>query len=497
LNVRRKPPLQYYAARSIAYELPDQLVAIHPAEPRDSSRLLSILPRDPANLRPTRRVLFNHSKTIYNGFETCPTKFGDFHFKDLTRLLPPSGCHIVMNSSKVLSARLLAMVDQQACEVLLLSPSDDSADPNGLLAQPATGQTWRCMIRNDTIQVDDQLSVIMSSSIDGDGDDDDDQNQDQDTLIRNGTTTLRVAAVHEPWLEEGENDGVEADVTFESNSNTMDMSTSMDDLLRVFGAVPIPPYLNRDAIQHDDITYQTVYANKQGSVAAPTAGLHFSDSMMDELQNSNHIMSDVTLHVGAGTFKPVVDGIDEHQMHRESFEVTKNALNSLIASLSNNVPIVPVGTTSVRVLESLYWMGARTMLQSEKWYQGAPTTLMLGQWEPHAITQEYLAAKQHLPLAHQAFESLLWEIYPAADGEFCIRGNTEICIAHDYQFQVIDGLVTNFHQSKSTLMYLASAVLGGEARLREAYTHAIAERYRFLSYGDACFMVVADTCKRE
>lgn len=475
--------------RGIAYELPDELVALHPADPRDSSRLLCILPKNEANVRNHQRrsILVNHIKTVYRDFDACPTKLGDFKFRDLTKLLPTEGCHLVMNSSKVLSARLQvrSKSNHSPCELLLLSPADDS-DPNNLMQQPAAGQVWRCMIRSSELGAGDGLRLLNSDTT-GDVEIKEDRNGEHDMVyIRN---------VHGLWIEDGEEDGIEADVEF-SVLNETDGRITMDDVLSKFGAVPIPPYLNRDPVSTDNETYQTIYAKKQGSVAAPTAGLHFSDSMMSKIKSngSNHIVSEVTLHVGAGTFKPVDAGIESHNMHRESFEVTEEALEALIKSISISVPVVSVGTTSVRVLESLFWLGARNMLaknSSTTSSQVSDRALALGQWEPDDIIDAYGALNVRLPLPEHALSALRHNLHKDETScSLCLTGTTEICIAKDYRFQLTDGLVTNFHQSKSTLMYLTSALLGGETRLLEAYDHAIRQQYRFLSYGDACLMIV-------
>ena len=476
--------------RSITYELPDKLVAIHPSSQRDESRLLSILPPTLSlHARPSSITLYEHAQCVYNNFDKCPTKFGDFQFQDVLRLLPKK-CHVVMNESMVLSARLVGALSSTddnddidafpgTFEVLLLSPADDRADPDALLRSSYAGQVWRAMIRSDVVKVNDIITL---------------QQEKLNDMQSSMMMTLRVTKIHGEWIEEDENDGVEVDVEFleddtSSSSSTSSSPPEMEEILRRFGTIPIPPYLNRDAVPDDDVKYQTVYAKKHGSVAAPTAGLHFSNEMMTKLHSSSRSVSKVTLHVGAGTFKPVDGDILNHAMHRESWEISKDVVNSLVASLSNDIPIVPVGTTSVRVLESLYWMGARNILQNEKWYQGPPS-LTLSQWEPRDLRQEYEKRQQHLPLPARALESLLWEIYPAAEGSLRLSGTTEICIAPGHQFQVVDGIITNFHQSKSTLMHLTAAVLGGEQRLLQAYDHAIQQEYRFLSFGDACFMVV-------
>jgi S-adenosylmethionine:tRNA-ribosyltransferase-isomerase (queuine synthetase) len=405
-------------------------------------------------------MLYEHAQCVYNNFDQCPTKFGDFQFQDILRLLPKK-CHVVMNESMVLSARLVGALsesgddgggggggdddDTTACpntfEVLLLSPADYRADPDALLRSSYIGQVWRAMIRSNVVQINDIIIL---------------QHEKLNDMQTSMMMMLRVTNIHGAWIEEDENDGIEVDVEFlqhdDSSTSTTSPPPEMEEILCRFGTIPIPPYLNRDAVPDDDVKYQTVYAKKHGSVAAPTAGLHFSNAMMEKLHSSSRSVSKVTLHVGAGTFKPVDGDISNHAMHRESWEISKDVINSLVASLSNHIPIIPVGTTSVRVLESLYWMGARNILKRKTWYQGPPS-LTLSQWEPNDIAEEYTKRQQHLPLPARALESLLWEIYPAAEGSLCLSGTTEICIASGHKFQVVVGIITNFHQSKSTLMH--------------------------------------------
>jgi S-adenosylmethionine:tRNA ribosyltransferase-isomerase len=465
--------------RMIAYHLPDELVAIYPSKKRDESRLLCILPkREPPTNRLAAKKLYDHGQCVYTNFNQTEDlcNLQDLQFVDLLRVLP-RGCHIFHNESKVLNARLLVEHDQNLnpFELLLLSPADDNVDPDHLIRSDANGQMWRTMIRSDKVKVGDVLTL---------------HNQDKPSLSSTSSSNepppcVRIITLHDVWIEEDENDGVEADVEFIYEPTNIHDNKEMKTVLDEFGQIPIPPYLNRGAIESDKETYQTSFSKKFGSVAAPTAGLHFSDKLMKKLE-SLHTMSKVTLHVGAGTFKPVSSSIEDHDMHREHWEITKNALNSLIQSLSNDVPVVPVGTTSVRVLESLYWMGARVILGGSP----PPTQLSLDQWEPQDIIQQYKDSNQLLPQPHRAFEALLWNVYPAALGSFTLSGTTSICISPGYEFMVIDALVTNFHQSKSTLMYLTSAVLGGDAKLLQCYEHAIKNEYRFLSFGDACFMVV-------
>ena len=254
--------------RTISYHLPDELVAIHPASKRDESRLLSILPREkPPSHRTAATKLYNHAKCIYSTFDACPTKLGDFQFKDITRLLPPQ-CHIFHNESSVLSARLQVQPSTGSTfEMLLLSPSDDFADPDAMTRAVAHGQQWRTMIRNDSVQEGDLLNVMPAKPLPNDG-------TPCGTLCDTTTHSVRVVRLHSPWIEEDEDDGVEADVEFiEHETTTRDSpttTTTMKSLLDECGGVPIPPYFNREAMDSDAERYQTVFAAKHGSVADPT-----------------------------------------------------------------------------------------------------------------------------------------------------------------------------------------------------------------------------------
>ena len=261
-------------------------------------------------------------------------------------------------------------------------------------------------------------------------------------------------------------------------------------------------------------------------------GLHFTPEALTALEDTRgHTLSRVTLHVGAGTFKPVQgNDIAAHDMHTEIFEVDRSTIEGLHASLLDGQPIVPVGTTTVRVLESLYWIGVRTLLQSQRGQQGSAEAgqldehaenteppqqhLSLGQWEPMELEREMLSrracdggsgggggggnmSRGDAADASSAAAAAAASIPPAEalgallalhDGG-TYRGSTSICIAPGYTFAMVDALVTNFHQPGSTLLYLTAALLGGTDRLFDAYAHAVEQEYMFLSYGDACLIV--------
>ena len=241
---------------------------------------------------------------------------------------------------------------------------------------------------------------------------------------------------------------------------------SFSGVLELCGRVPIPPYLNRDTEQIDLERYQTTYARYNGSVAAPTAGLHFTPETLSEITARNINIEKVCLHVGAGTFLPVKSSlVSEHPMHREPFVVSKKLL-SLLAH--NNTPLTAVGTTSVRTLESLYYAGAACI---EK---GAPEDI--GQWEPY--TREWPYSTEEALLALVA--------YLDRTGQENLVLGTRIIIVPGFRFRLTDMLVTNFHQPQSTLLLLISAFVGGD--WRTIYDFALKHDYRFLSYGDSSLL---------
>jgi len=236
------------------------------------------------------------------------------------------------------------------------------------------------------------------------------------------------------------------------------------------GNIPIPPYLNREAEDKDLETYQTIYSKHQGSVAAPTAGLHFTNEVFNSLANKGIQNHNVTLHVGAGTFKPVKSNlIGDHEMHSEQFFITSETIKPIINHLGS---ITAVGTTTVRTLESLYWLGVK--LQT----QGTPINnkLELTQWEVYSLNQE-------IPVI-DALHAILRYVNQSSNSY--LVASTAIIIAPGYQFKVVNRLITNFHQPKSTLLLLIAAFIGSD--WKAVYEYAMNNQFRFLSYGDSCFL---------
>jgi S-adenosylmethionine:tRNA ribosyltransferase-isomerase len=235
------------------------------------------------------------------------------------------------------------------------------------------------------------------------------------------------------------------------------------------GAVPLPPYMRREAMPEDDARYNTVFAKRDGSVAAPTASLHVSEAIMGALRTAGFSTARITLHVGAGTFLPVKSAVmADHAMHAEEIHVSATALRQLIGQVGSG-PIVPVGTTALRTLESLYWHGVKRIRGS------AASVVDIDQWEPY---------RDHgtRPAVREALAAVLDGM--GAHGE--LTGRTRLLIAPGYRFQVADALVTNFHQPQSTLLLLVAAFVG--PRWREMYHHALQHGYRFLSYGDGSLL---------
>lgn len=244
------------------------------------------------------------------------------------------------------------------------------------------------------------------------------------------------------------------------------------DLLHALGELPIPPYLNRDAEPIDDIRYQTIYARAEGSVAAPTAGLHFTTAVFAALEQAGVQKTFTTLHVGAGTFLPVKSTTMEgHDMHAEYLEATTVLLDELI----DNKRIIPVGTTAMRTLETLYWMGVKANLNPD----ATMSMLEVTQWEPYDNAESNLPDKKEALLALKQ-----WML---AHETTTLIARTSILIAPGYKFRICNGLVTNFHQPKSTLLLLVSALIGDN--WHKVYDHALQNDFRFLSYGDSSLLL--------
>ena len=361
----------------------------------------------------------DHSKLlIYRNGQVSEDRFynvGDY--------IVPSSL-LIYNNTRVIQARLEFHKPTGArIEVFCLEPL--MPHDYQLSLGSTTGCTWKCMVGNAKKWHDEAVELQAG----------------QFTLRAHKEQVIgNTFAVRFDW--DGEN-------------------ISFAEILDAAGELPIPPYLNRKTEESDKTTYQTVYSRIKGSVAAPTAGLHFTDTVLDGLRSRGIETDEVTLHVGAGTFLPVKTAdANEHTMHTEIIAVPKTTIEHIINKLGK---IVAVGTTSMRTLESLYFMGCKKAAE-------------VGQFDPY--TQEYTLSTR------EALQSLL--DWMDATGQETLHGETQIMIKPGYEFHVVDQLITNFHQPQSTLLLLVSAFVGGD--WRTIYDYALSHDFRFLSYGDSSIL---------
>ena len=392
------------------YELPDSRIAKYPLEERDQSKLLEF--RD-----------------------SCIT---EHIFRDLPGLLPDNAI-MVFNDTKVVPARLHFRRESGASiEVFCLEPH---LPVEYNLNFASTGQCeWRCIVGNVKKWKGDVLRL-------------DNPDGDESVSLMN----LRAELV--------ERQGETSIVRF-----CWDNGAAFSAVLEACGRIPIPPYLNRDTESIDSERYQTLYAKYRGSVAAPTAGLHFTDAVLEAIRSRGIDTETVCLHVGAGTFLPVKsDNVAEHRMHREPFSVS---LDFLMKLRHGGHQVIAVGTTSVRTLESLYYVGVGIIEEGE--------AKDVDQWAPYSREYDYSL--------EESLDAII--DYLKARGETSLRVGTRIIIVPGFRFRVVDVLVTNFHQPQSTLLLLISAFIGGE--WKPVYEYALAHSFRFLSYGDSSLLFRAE-----
>ena len=389
------------------YPLPDERIAKYPLAERDSSKLLRYV----------------------------DGKVDEHIFRDITDFLPDNAI-MVFNDTKVVPARLHFVRPTGArIEIFCLQPVDP-VEYNLAFASTQTC-TWKCVIGNAKKWKNDTLNLYLPENHGGKAAE---LNMTADLVSREGETGI---------------------VTFHWDGNL-----PFSNVLEICGTIPIPPYLNRDSEAIDTERYQTLYARIRGSVAAPTAGLHFTDAVLAKIREKGIDMETVCLHVGAGTFLPVKDSeVAKHPMHREPFVVTKAFLKDLIDS---HKKVIAVGTTSVRTLESLYYIGVSCI---EK---GHPEDVE--QWAPY--TREYRYSTE------EALRAIV--NYLEQTSQDALTSGTRIIIVPGFKFRIVDILVTNFHQPESTLILLVSAFVGGD--WKTIYDYALAHNFRFLSYGDSSLL---------
>ncbi len=390
------------------YDLPGNRIAKYPLKSRDSSKLL----------------VYNRGKIFHRVFRELPGLI------DRDTLL-------VFNDTRVVQARLkFKKQTGSKIEIFCLEPYEPK-DYN-LAFQKTSGSVWKCLVGNAKKWKDGPLQMD----------------------IRVGSKQLRL------WAH---NTGREKDA-FLVRFNWEPGEISFGNILEWAGRTPIPPYLNRESELTDKKTYQTVYSRINGSVAAPTAGFHFTESVLAKLADKGIRTLELTLHVGAGTFRPVSSKkLRDHPMHAEHFYFSRSSLESLLA---HQDPILAVGTTSTRILESIYWLGIRLKEQDPP----DDSSFFLDQWDAYKLPKQE---------RNKSLENLLR--YMDKYHLESMEGLTRMMIVPGYEFRMVDRMLTNYHQPNSTLLLLVSAFIGED--WRKVYKYALENDFRFLSYGDSSLLV--------
>lgn len=403
--------------KDFAYDLPDDRIAKYPLVERDTSKLL----------------VYNKGNISHDVF------------RNITAYLP-KGALMVYNNTRVIQARLFFQKESGArIEVFLLEPHLPRDYEQ--MFQSRDMCEWKCLVGNSKKWKGGLLHLCNGVENGGNGFDD----------INLQVERLDDSICRFTW---------HGDLSFA-------------ELLERVGELPIPPYLNRRSEPNDKITYQTVYARIKGSVAAPTAGLHFTDRVLQDIDAHDIEREEVTLHVGAGTFKPVKsETISGHEMHSEFISVKRTTIERLIA---HGGKAVAVGTTSVRTLESLYYFGlkVRKMGAATVVHDGDDEPLLeVAQWEPYESGEATISSVE-------ALGSLL--SWMDANNLDVLHASTRIIIVPGYKYHIVERLITNFHQPQSTLLLLVSALIGDD--WRKVYDYALSQEFRFLSYGDSSILI--------
>mgnify|MGYP002643090698 FL=1 len=411
------------------YDLPDERIAKFPIAQRDHSKLL----------------VYKHGEVSDDVFHHLPTYL-------------PQGVLMIFNNTKVIQARLHFRKETGALiEVFLMEPAEPT--DYELMFQTTGHCSWLCMIGN--LKKWKEGSLKRDFEIKG------------NKLTLSATMRRGDALGSEAQKMVAKGGGTNYWVDFDWDNDKV----SFAEILEAVGELPIPPYLNRKTEESDKTTYQTVYSKIKGSVAAPTAGLHFTDAVLKDLDAHGIDREEVTLHVGAGTFKPVKSlEIEGHQMHTEYIVVHRRSLEKLI---KHECRVIAVGTTSVRTIESLYYMGVHLLKHPD----ANEEDLHVKQWDPYELSEDGNLVDGITPM--QAIQAII--DYLDRNGLEALHSSTQIIIAPGYQYKIVKMLVTNFHQPQSTLLLLVSAFLKGD--WRKVYDYALSHDFRFLSYGDSSLLI--------
>ncbi len=395
--------------KDYTYELPQEKIAQFPLKERDSSKLL----------------IYNKGNISQDTFRNIPNVI-------------PKNSLLIFNDTKVINARLKFQNSAgKVIEIFTLEPTENTELVTALNTKGSV--SWLCLVGNLKAWKSGKLCSVK---------------------IHNGTECRLEAELISKHAD-----------AFLVNLTWQPGQLTFAEILEMFGQIPLPPYMKRDAAPDDKTTYQTVYAETEGSVAAPTAGLHFTNEVLASLKNNNIKTGFVTLHVGAGTFKPVkTENISGHDMHSESLYVEPELIEEITKNIGSN-RIIAVGTTSMRTIESLYWFGVQ-LLQGR--HHGGE--LNISQWEPYENEPEDSA---------KAFEAII--AYLKQNNLKYLYGKTGIIIVPGYDFKVFSGIITNFHQPQSTLLLLIAAFIGSDWKV--LYEYALNNDFRFLSYGDSSILL--------
>jgi S-adenosylmethionine:tRNA ribosyltransferase-isomerase len=391
------------------YDLPEDRIAQYPAEERDKSQLL---------------IFKNH-------------KIGKDNFSNIDKYLP-SGSLLVFNNTRVIRARIIFQKESGAnVEIFCLEPL--SPKEYSLSFSSKEPVEWKCIVGN--------LKKWKNGTL--------------ESLFKYKGKSYKLSAERIQSFDET------LRIRFSWNTSVL----CFGEVLEQTGHIPLPPYINRKDAAEDAERYQTVYSSVKGSVAAPTAGLHFTDYVFENIRARGIKTVELTLHVGAGTFQPVkTRNIYEHEMHCEHFSVNARAIEEILQHYGK---VIAVGTTSVRTLETLYWLGVKLIQKRSDNFSG----LSLGQWEAYELTGNVSAEK--------SLEAVLRYMYERKINY--LEAVTSIMIVPGYEFRTTNGIVTNFHQPRSTLLLLISAFTGN--RWKDIYTFALENGFRFLSYGDTSLLL--------
>ena len=401
---------RHLSIKDFSYHLPEEKIAKEPLEKRDESKLLVF-----------------KNETISEGI-----------FKDLTNHLPANSL-LVFNNTKVICARLIFEIEGKTkpIEIFLLEPAS-SREMQSAMVQKGKAK-WKCLVGNNKGFKADYIEKKISY-----------EGKEYFIKVFKPEASGDVFEVEIEWNEE----------------------VFFAEILNFAGLIPLPPYLKREVTESDKDRYQTVYAKQEGSVAAPTAGLHFTENVLDNLEKEGHKCEFVQLHVGAGTFKPVkAEQMEGHEMHSEEIVVSKLFIEKLIAQQEN---IIAVGTTSLRTLETLYWVGAKLKYQKLEMLDN----VLVNQWDAYDLKIE----------SDFTFVDALNEIkqYLEKNKLENLVGKTQILIAPGYEIKSSVAIITNFHQPDSTLLLLIAAMVG--EKWREIYAYALENNFRFLSFGDSSIL---------